>query len=275
MTKDLNKTYTKEDILFQLDQLNIPRDRVVLMHSSLRLIGNIDGGPQALLDTLIEYFTKDGGLFCIPTHTWNNVEKDITLDMNDPHTCLGSFSDIAAADTRGVRSQNPTHSMVVFGEHKRVLEFIKDDEQVTSPVDPNGCYGKIHRYGGYVLLVGVAHNKNTYLHCVEEMLGVPNRLTSKLYDVAVKLKSGEVIKRKMQFVETDFTNDISLRFPQYETAFRYHGAITDGFIGNAPTQCCDAVIMKKTLEKIWNNRKGADPLFDEEAISPKLYCGEL
>ena len=195
--------------------------------------------------------------------------------MNDPRTCLGAFSDIAAADPRGVRSQNPTHSMTVFGDRTRALEFIKDDEQVTSPVAPEGCYGKLYRDGGYVLLVGVAHNKNTYLHCAEEMIGAPNRLTSELYDVAVRLKSGEVIKRKMQFVETDYTDDISLRFPQYETAFRYHGAITDGFIGNAPTPCCDAVIIKKTLEKIWNNCNGADPLFDEEAIPPRLYCGEL
>ena len=275
MTKDLNKTYTKKDILSQLNQLNIPRNRVVLMHTSLRLIGNIEGGPKALLDILVEYFTKDGGLFCVPTHTWDNMEKDITLDMNDSHTCIGAFSDIAAAVPRGLRSQNPTHSMVVFGDRARVLEFIKDDEQVTSPMAPVGCYGKLYRDGGYVLLVGVSHNKNTYLHCVEEILKVPNRLSSKLYDVKVKLKSGEVIKRKMQAVETDFTTDISYRYPKYEMALRYHGAITDGFIGDAPTQCCDAVIIKKTLEKIWNNCNGTDPLFDEEAISPRLYCGEL
>lgn len=275
MTKKLNKIYTKEDILFQLNQLNIPRGKVVLMHTSLRLIGNIEGGPKALLDILIEYFTKDGGLFCVPTHTWNNMENEITLDMNDSHTCIGAFSDIAAADPRGLRSQNPTHSMVVFGDRARAFEFIKDDESVMSPVAPEGCYGKLYRDGGYVLLVGVSHNKNTYLHCTEEMLKVPNRLSAKLYDVKVKLKSGEVIKRKMQAVETDFTTDISYRYPKYEMALRYHGAITDGFIGDAPTQCCDAVIIKKTLEKIWNNCDGTDPLFDEEAIPPRLYCGEL
>jgi hypothetical protein len=33
--------------------------------------------------------------------------------------------------------------------------------------------------------------------------------------------------------------------------------------------------MKKAVEKIWNNCNGTDPLFDEEAISPKLYVGDL
>ena len=63
-----------------------------------------------------------------------------------------------------------------------------------------------------------------------------------------------------------------MRFPKYETAFRYRGAITDGFLGNAPTQVCDARIMKETVELILKNSNGSDPLADEKAILPKLYC---
>ena len=42
--------YTKSDLLSQLEALRIPRDRVILMHSSLRLIGQIEGGAKTLLD---------------------------------------------------------------------------------------------------------------------------------------------------------------------------------------------------------------------------------
>lgn len=41
--KDLNKIYTKEYLLSQLADMGLPRDRVVLAHSSLRLVGNIQG----------------------------------------------------------------------------------------------------------------------------------------------------------------------------------------------------------------------------------------
>ena len=50
------------------------------------------------------------------------------------------------------------------------------------------------------------------------------------------------------------------------------GAITDGFIGNAPTQCCDARIMKDVMEIILKNCEGADPLADEKSLPPKWYC---
>lgn len=272
MTRDMNRTYTKRALMDQLDELGLSRDGVVLVHSSLRLIGRVEGGGETVLDALVDYFTADGGLLCIPTHTWGNIHKEITLDMADPLTCLGVLSHIAAADPRGIRSENPTHSMMVFGDRTRALDFVAEETRVESGTAPNSCYGKIYREGGHILLVGVAHNRNTYLHCVEEMLGTPNRLTAEPLELTVKRASGELVRRSMRCHHTDFTNDVSMRFPKYETAFRYHGAITDGFLGNAPVQACNAVIMKETMEKILARCEGKDPLTDEAAFPPKLYC---
>ena len=267
-----DRIFTKQDIQNQLSDMKAPRDSVVLMHSSLRLVGPVEGGPRGLLDALIDYFTSQGGLFCVPTHTWDNLRKDITLDMSDPHTCLGALPDLAAADPRGVRSQNPTHSMVVFGPRERALAFITDDATVCSGTAPESCYGKLYSMGGRVLLVGVAHNKNTYLHCVDEILKTPDRMCEETRDMAVRLTSGEVVRRRFRMYQSSFTRDISSRFPKYETAFRYHGAITDGFVGRAPTQLCDARIMMQTVSTILSRANGADPLSDEVAILPALYC---
>ena len=136
---------------------------------------------------------------------------------------------------------------------------------------PDSVYGKLCDEGGYVLLIGVAHNKNTYIHCVDEMLGLPDRTSEQPYRVTVRRVSGETVERQIRLPHCSFTGDISLRFPKYETAFRYMGAIRDGFIGCAPTQLCDARIMKETLERIYQNAGGTDPLQNEWAIPQKLY----
>ena len=266
----MRHTYTKAEILAQLAALNLPRDRVVLMHSSLRLIGQIEGGAKTLLDALIEHFTADGGLFCVPTHTWANLSKDIVLDVSDPHTCLGAFSDFALSDGRGIRTENPTHSMVVFGDRAKAEAFVAGEIDVISGTAPESCYGKIYEMGGYVLLVGTSHARNTYLHAVDEMLGIPNRITDDTTEVKIKRASGEVVTRRVKRHSCSFTNDISARFPQFETAFRYHGAITDGRIGDAPVQACDARIMKQVMETIFA-RADRDPLSDEAALSPVWY----
>ena len=64
---------------------------------------------------------------------------------------------------------------------------------------------------------------------------------------------------------------ISFSFPKYEVAFRYHKCITDGFIGNAPVQLCDAGMLKDIVELIFKNANGEDPLGTENPIPPKWY----
>ena len=118
--------YTKQDIIKQLDSLGVPRDKIVMMHTSYRKVGDFEGGPTAFLDALIEYFTSEGGLFCIPTHTWGLLGKSsLTLDMTEKYTNLGLIPRLALERGDGVRSENPTHSVIVFGDRKKALEFIE------------------------------------------------------------------------------------------------------------------------------------------------------
>ena len=271
MKRDLDRIYTKEDIIAQFAEMGLPQGSIVLMHSALRLVGKLEEGAKTLLDAAIEYFTAKGGLFCVPTHTWRNLTEEITLDMTSPSTCLGAFSDFAAADPRGFRSENPTHSMAVFGDRARALAFVEGEDKVTSGTAPESCYGKIYREGGIILLVGVSHARNTYLHCVEEIIGTENRLSPEPRRVTVKRASGEILERAIRSHHTSFTNDVSLRFTKYEIAFRYHGAITDGFVGNAPAQACDARTMKDVMELIASRSGENDPLADERIIMPELY----
>jgi len=268
----MKNTFTKEDIIRQLEEMHAPKDSIVIMHSSLRTIGKIEGGAAALLDAMIAYFTCDGGLFCVPTHTWDDIYEDITLNMDSDRNCLGAFSTVALNDRRGIRSENPTHSMLVFGDRKKAEAFIRDEPFIISPTAPNSCYGKLYTMGGHVLLAGVAQNRNTYLHAVDEILCTPNRMDTKPLCTTVRRSSGEIVKRELTLYYTDYTDDISYRFPKYETAFRYHKCITDGYIGNAPVQLCDAKKMKETIALIFKNSGGIDPLQNEEPIPQAWYC---
>lgn len=265
--------YTKNDIFKQLDKMNAPKNSVVLMHTALRLVGEVENGAEGLLDALVEYFTSEGGLLCIPTHTWDNLDKDvITLDVKNSKSNLGAFTNVALKDKRAVRTKNPTHSMVVFGDREKVQNFIENEDKVLTPTAPDSCYGKLFDMGGYVLLVGVAQDKNTYLHTVDEILKTPNRMADKPIKVTVQDEFGTITEKDLFLFDCSFTNDISLLFPKFETAFRYHRCITDGFIGNAPSQLCDARKMKQTVELIYKNSEGNDPLANSEPIAPSLYC---
>ena len=264
--------HTKEFIIEQLAELGAPRDSVVIVHTSLRAIGETEGRAEGLLDAFIEYFTADGGLLCIPTHTWNNYKKPrITLDMTKAESCLGTMPQIAAADPRGTRTPNPTHSMVVFGNPVRVAEFVRGEDEQITPTSPEGCYGKIYDQDGYVLLVGVGHNKNTFIHCVEEMLGITNRISPESTEMSVKYKNGEIKTRKINFLNERLNGDVSAYFGKYEPAFRYHGCVVDGYIGDAPTQLCSARKMKEVIELVRQRSREIELLHDDIPLKKEWY----
>lgn len=266
--------FTKQAIFEQLKQMNAPQGKPVIVHVSLKAVGEVEGRAQGLLDALIEYFTAGGGLLIVPTHTWANfyeLKKEIALDLNDHKTCIGTFPEIALADGRGVRTLNPTHSVVVFGDKEKIAEFIQNENLADTPTSPSGVYGKVFDWGGYALLVGVGQDKNTILHCVEEYLDVPNRLSSEYAKMKIKQMDGSIIEKSCRYMKTDGIEDVSLFFPKYEPAFRFHGAITDGFIANAKTQLCCARKMKEIMTLIARNSGGVEILNDDTPLKESWY----
>ncbi len=258
---------TKEQILKQLNKMGAPQDKIVIVHSSLRAVGEVENRAQGLLDAFIEYFTKNGGVLCIPAHTWHNTKKDITLDKSSEDTCVGTLSKIAILDKRGVRTSNPTHSLILFGDKEKIANVLDADEKVSKPTDKNGAYSKIER----VMLVGVGQEKNTYLHAVEEIIGVPNRLSSEPVLMRIKDYNGNIIEKKFYYIEERDLGDVSTKFPKYEPAFRYYNGIVDGFIGNAKTQLCDAKILADTMSLIRKNSGKIELLKDHAPLEKKWY----
>ena len=264
---------TKQQLFVQLREMRAPQNALVIMHASFRTVGEFEGGAESFLDALIEYFTAEGGLFCVPTHTWHNLGKDvITLDMLCPESNLGILPTLAAKRADGVRSENPCHSVVVFGDRARATALVREDAFVKSPTAPDSVYGKLYDRAGFVLLVGVSQAKNTYLHTVDEILNIPDRMDDTPISTTVRRLNGEIVERPLFLFKCSTTDDISERFPKYDVAFRYHGAITDGVLGRAPAQLCDAVKMKNVVELIHARAAGEDPLGSEPPIPPKWFC---
>ena len=261
-----------EHIRTQLLKLGVPINKPVIVHVSLRAVGKIDGGGQTLLDALIEHVTSNGGVLCIPTHTWANFEKnkDIILDLTDNKTCIGTLPDLAVQDKRAVRTLNPTHSVAVFGDKNKVKEFIGQENQCITPTSPNGCYGNLFKLNGKVLLIGVGQEKNTYIHCVEEMFGITDRLSKEPVKMRVKNVDGSVSEKPFHYMNEEIL-DVSVNFPKYERAFRYHGAIVDGVIGKAKVQLCDAVLIKQVMGLIRERSNEKELLFDNIPIPSEFY----
>lgn len=252
----------KEDVFKLLEDFGIKHDDKVTIHSSLKSIGEIEGGADGLIDAFCEYLYD--GLFIVPTHTWANVGPDQPVyDVRKTVPCIGTLAKVAAFRKDGVRSLHPTHSVAVFG--KEAKKFISGEEKAETPAPVGGCISRLYEEHGKILLVGVGHERNTYLHAVDERINLPNRLSDKTFPVDIIDYDGNVYHTEK--VHPHYTEGLSScvsdLYPKYKRCFEEAGAVVYGKLGDALVYCCDARMITDIATNVWKNR-GDELLFEEE-----------
>lgn len=229
--------YSKNDLLKQLEELGIDKKGTLLVHSSFKSMGVVEGGPDTVLDALIEYM-KDG-LLVLPTHTWKYINKDNPVfDVNDSPSNVGILTELFRKRPGVVRSEHPTHSVAALG--KDAESFTKGEYRFDTPCARESVWGKLVDRHAQIVMLGVDLTKCTFIHGIEEWMAVPNRLSEKselLYSI---LYSGEKIA-----IPT-FRHcgpDWSEHFWKVDGVLDEEGAQQKGKLGDAVVRVVDA---KKT-----------------------------
>ena len=153
-------SYTKLDLLQDLADMGLTGQETILIHSSMKSIGPVDGGADTVLDALMEFFRP--GLLLLPTHTWRTINAaNPVFDVCTSPCCVGILSELFRQCPGVVRSLHPTHSMAGYGQ--QAVSYLAGEELRNTPGTPGGCYDRLKDVGGKILLVGVTHARNTYM----------------------------------------------------------------------------------------------------------------
>ena len=182
--------HTKETLLADMAITGVPREATVLIHTSMKTIGEVEGGADTVLDVLSEYFAP--GLLILPTHTWVTVFED--GDVFDPQqtlSCVGILPNLFWQRPGTVRSWHPTHSVAALGAD--ASQFVAGEESKQTPCPRDGVYGRLVDRNAYILFLGAPFTKNTFVHGVEEWNNVPNRLAEEAVQLRVRTPGGELI----------------------------------------------------------------------------------
>lgn len=234
--------YTKEDLKKQLAEAGLLPTDTVLVHSSMKAIGAVEGGADTVLDAWMEYFSE--GLLLLPTHTWRQMSAEYNVfDPEKEESCVGLLTNLFRKRDGVVRSLHPTHSMAAYG--RTAADYIRGEENCNTPCTPGGCYDRLRTVSGKILLVGVGHERNTFIHSVEEVLNVPNRLTDKPVLFYMVMPDGQRKKVYMRRHYNAMQPHISEDFVKLEQAFYDRGAAKRVLFGAASCILCDA---KKVFE---------------------------
>lgn len=231
----------------QLRQLGIRPSDTVLIHTSLRALGPVEGGADGVIDTFCRYLER--GLFLVPTHTWAGVgPSQPVYDVRSTRPCIGVLPTAAAFRPDGVRSMNPTHS--IWGHGRGAADFLRGEETVTSGTAPNSCWGRLDAVGAKILLIGVTNQRNTWIHCLEERFGVPDRL-GPLYDTVLIHADGHRTAGQMRPHHCSKCIDVSQNFINFERPLTLLGAQTLGQLGCAVVRVVDTRKAAQVIGRLW------------------------
>ena len=240
--------FYKEDLVRQIGAMGIRPTDTVLIHTSMRAIGEVENGADGVIDAFCDYLTE--GLFLVPTHTWASVGPDQPIyDVRSSVPCIGALPRAAAFRPDGIRSLHPTHSMWAAG--RGAAEFIAGEENAPTPGTPGFAWDRVSSAGGKILLIGVGNDKNTFIHSVEEVADIPDRLSPQPYEVTIYDWNGNVYRHPYRAHFCSRSNDVSRQFPNFEKPLVELGAQTIGRLGNAQVRIVDAAKCREILLRIF------------------------
>lgn len=260
--------YTKEELVDMIERMGIEPTDSVMIHFSMKAIGDVDGGADTVLDAWMEYL-KDG-LLMLPTHTWKQMGEDYRIfDVKTEPSCVGILTNLFRLRAGVVRSLHPTHSIAAYG--KRAREYVAGEELIDTPGKAGGCWAKLEDVGAKILLIGVGHERNTFIHALEESMQVPERMTEEPTEFFIRLEDGTMLRRSMYRHYNRNEPHVSEHYPKLARAFEECGATRKVKFGDADCILCDARQAAQVTRKILAHEKGC--LLDRDEI-PEAWWKE-
>ncbi|GAA3960752.1 aminoglycoside N(3)-acetyltransferase [Actinoplanes auranticolor] len=238
---DQARPHTVTSLASDLRALGLTAGDVVLVHSSLRSLGFVAGGPQAVVQSLLEVCGA-GGTVVVPTHTpdnsdpadwsrppvprtWWPVLRRETPGFDPartPSRWMGAIAETLRTWPGAVRSDHPQVSFAALGKD---ATGIVAGHRLTEGLGEHSPLGAVHRLYGKVLLLGCGHDSNTSLHLAESRQPAAPRSVA---GASVRQPDGTdqwVTWSEVVADESDFA--------ELGAAFEGTGAVTTGPVGSA------------------------------------------
>lgn len=212
------------EITRDLRELGVLPGMLLIAHTSLRSIGQVDGGANAVIDSLLQAVTEKGTLV-IPTFSWGYLAP---YDQRTTQSVIGIVPETARTRPDFMRSFHPTHSVAAKGP---LAKAITENHGPAGALAQGGPFHRVAQWGGQVLMLGCDHRSNSMVHVGEDLLGVPYRSRQPERNTYGIGRDG-----KEYTFNVAGSPQCSIAFGAIEAPLREAGAIRDGRVGYARCQ---------------------------------------
>ncbi len=151
--------------------LGVREGGVLLVHSSLRALGHVEGGPETVIQALLAALGPEGTLL-MPALTYEHVTPENPIfDVRCTPSNVGAIPEYFRTRPGTRRSVHPTHSICAVGP--RTAELLDEHPLDDTPCGPHSPFRKLRDVGGQLLMLGCGLHPNTSFHAIEELVEPP------------------------------------------------------------------------------------------------------
>ncbi|MGB7404099.1 MAG: AAC(3) family N-acetyltransferase [Pacificimonas sp.] len=162
----------KARLLADLMSLPLQNGSPVLVHSSLKSIGFVEGGVDTVLDAMIEVVVvRRGGTLIIPTYSIDGMMAQTmrsrrSFDVRSTPSNLGKLPAAFSARSDTVRSVHPTHSFAAMG--RDATWFVEGQLAASTNFGPDTPMMRVKERDGHICGLGTSLGAVTFYHTLED-----------------------------------------------------------------------------------------------------------
>ena len=218
----------QKDIAEGLRKLPLPEEPLILVHSSLKAFGYVEGGAQAVINALMDICGSKGTL-AMPTLSFKSVNEEVPcFDVKETPSDTGHITEVFRKMPGVKRSMHIFSSLAACGYNADYLTDWHND----TPCSPGSPYGKIIELKGVSLFLGAGIASNTLFHCAEEYINLPYMRYKIIKNAKVTDSEGRV--RIADFRRYDcWQTGIIRKLDRMEEIFREKNVLYETQIGNS------------------------------------------
>ncbi len=155
-----------------LENMGIRAGAAIVVHSSLKSFGQVEGGPGAVVDALIRTVGPEGCVI-MPVYASSLDQNGDLLRRPAPQTRVstGLIAATFGQDARTVLSSHPIYAYAYYGRDAR--DLARKTETLMTPYGPDQPLMHLFQRQGHIVQLGVDDRTNTSIHVAEELADPP------------------------------------------------------------------------------------------------------
>jgi aminoglycoside 3-N-acetyltransferase len=188
-----------KELLAGFEQTGVNKGGTIMVHTSYKALGEVEGGADAVIDVLRELVGPQGTVL-FPNFNFQSWTEMHYFDILETPSRMGAITELARLRPGAKRTPHPIYSFAVLGP--RAGEFAAAED--VEAYGPNSAFAVFHKTNGTIVSIGLDFN-NTFSmhHYIEYNVGCDYRRIKEFSGIYVGYDRQPQVRMYSMFVRTD------------------------------------------------------------------------